>query len=557
MNPRTLLLSFGCIAAALNSTAQDKVFSGPQPGERTTPFKVVTLAGADAGKERDLVADYKGAPTVLVFVHGIERSMTPLLSVVDQYAFEKKDSLRAAFVFLNGDRVNAEQRIPAVAQSLRLKAPATLSLDGAEGPGNYGLNKQCLLTLVIAKDNKVTANFALVQPGIADAPAVLKALGAVIGDSNPPEAEALRERRMAELGAGKGRPAADPRAKQPEMRPTSPNLLTSQPVVPPRPQEASPITNATVTPKQGGVDVDSMHKRGAANSWKTLSPGEVYLKAKESVVVMTCYDSTGNPSTHGTGFYFHTNRIASNYHVVDGASRITFRVVGATNEHPVKRIVASSRSLDLAVLEVEELGRPLRVSRVESVNIGDRVYTIGNPRGLEGTFSGGMVSGLRDSGDFTVIQVTTPISHGSSGGPLLTTNAEVVGVMTRSLSGSQNLNFAVLASPVLTLRDGEKDWTPSVKRMIPPQPKRDASKGELPGAAPTDPRLLGLLRSFIQPTNDDARVDSVLKEVEEYIKGNADLTKQTVDGWVRVLHLKYGTDYARAQGQKMVDRLKK
>jgi hypothetical protein len=79
----------------------------------------------------------------------------------------------------------------------------------------------------------------------------------------------------------------------------------------------------------------------------------------------------------------------------------------------------------------------------------------------------------------------------------------------------------------------------------------------LPGAAPTDPQLLGLLRAFIQPANADTRVDDVLKEVSAYIKGKPELEKQAYDGWIRVLHLKYGTPYAQTAGKKFVDALKK
>jgi len=66
-----------------------------------------------------------------------------------------------------------------------------LSSDGIEGPGNYGLNKDCLLTILTAKDNKVTANFALIQPGIADAKEVVAALSSLIGLDAPPSVESL------------------------------------------------------------------------------------------------------------------------------------------------------------------------------------------------------------------------------------------------------------------------------------------------------------------------------------------------------------------------------
>ena len=82
------------------------------------------------------------------------------------------------------------------------------------------------------------------------------------------------------------------------------------------------------------------------------------------------------------------------------------------------------------------------------------------------------------------------------------------------------------------------------------QPKPPA--GPLPGAAPTDPGVLGLLRAFIQPSNTNADVDRVAADIDLYTRGKADLTKQAHDGWVRILHLKYGTEYAQKIGAEMV-----
>lgn len=184
------------IAVHAGVFAADPIFSGPQPGERTTPFRVLDLASANEGKERDPIAENDGAPTALVFVHAIERSLVPLLRVVDQYGAERKDSLRTEIIFLVRDRLEGEQRVTAASRSLQLKSRVGISLDGAEGPGNYGLNKDCMMTILAAKENKVTANFALVQPGIADAPKVIEALAKVCGDTAPPAVEQLTARAM-------------------------------------------------------------------------------------------------------------------------------------------------------------------------------------------------------------------------------------------------------------------------------------------------------------------------------------------------------------------------
>src|SRR5262245_40895740 len=173
------------LPALLGETrADDRIYSGPQPGEKTTPFKVLELRGENAGNQRNIIAEHIGAPTALIFVHGIERSMAPLLTVLDQYGQERKDVLKTEFVFLSADRLTSQQRLPQVGQSLRLQSPMSLSVDGAEGPGNYGLNKECLMTVIVAREDKVAANFPLVQPGMADATKIIAAIAQVIKDTN-------------------------------------------------------------------------------------------------------------------------------------------------------------------------------------------------------------------------------------------------------------------------------------------------------------------------------------------------------------------------------------
>lgn len=305
-----VLLSTLFICPAL-VRGQDRVFSGPQAGEKTTPFKVIEINASADGKERDPITENKGAPTALVFLHGIERSLVPLLSVIEQYGADHKDRLNTEIVFLTGDRLAGEQRFKAAANSLRLRSRLGISVDGAEGPGNYGLNKECLMTFIVAKENKVTANFALIQPGIADAPKVIGALAQVIGDKGPPTAEALQARRQEQMG-GRNRAA--------------------------------------------------------------MAPGSA----------------------------------------------------------PMQREKAAA--------------------------------------------------------------------------------------------------------------------APS-----------DKPKEEFPGKPPTDEKLMGLLRQFIRPANDEAAVDRVLKEVEDYVKGDAGLRRQAIDGWTRVLHFgdRYGTAYARKQGQAAMEKWKR
>ena len=118
--------------------------------------------------------------------------MLPLMRVIDSYGDKFKDKLRTEFVFLAEDQVDGRQRFARALNSIRLKTRSTMSTDGIEGPGNYGLNKECLLTILAAKDNRVHANFALVQPGISDGGKVLGAIAKLIGDPHPPTTEQLK-----------------------------------------------------------------------------------------------------------------------------------------------------------------------------------------------------------------------------------------------------------------------------------------------------------------------------------------------------------------------------
>src|SRR5216117_52211 len=128
---RTARMGVLFLALLGSARSEEKIYSGPQRGEKTTPFKSVELRGEDAGKERDVIAEHKGAPTTLIFVHGVERSMAPLMAVLDAYGQERKALLKTEFVFLSADRLSSQQRLPLVGQSLRLQSPMSLSADGA------------------------------------------------------------------------------------------------------------------------------------------------------------------------------------------------------------------------------------------------------------------------------------------------------------------------------------------------------------------------------------------------------------------------------------------
>ncbi|MGI8981292.1 MAG: hypothetical protein ACR2FY_18860 [Pirellulaceae bacterium] len=165
---------------------KEELFSGPQVGEKLSSFKVRGVLG-DEGKELDFVKQADGKPIVLVFVHEVNRPSIGMTRVLTAYTTSRmKDGLATGVVWLSADATEAENNIKRMQHALTAAAPTGISLDGKEGPGSYGLNRKATLTILVGKEGKVTANFALVQPSLqADLPKILKEVVAVAGGKVP------------------------------------------------------------------------------------------------------------------------------------------------------------------------------------------------------------------------------------------------------------------------------------------------------------------------------------------------------------------------------------
>jgi S1-C subfamily serine protease len=142
-----------------------------------------------------------------------------------------------------------------------------------------------------------------------------------------------------------------------------------------------------------------------------------------------------------------------NIHVISGASQGWAKLVGQSNRHEVLGVVAADYENDLVLLALKGANTApvLELADSSKVAIGEEIFAIGNPQGLEGTISSGIVSGIRAAGNATLIQITAPISPGSSGGPVLDTQGKVVGVAVATFRGGQNLNFAIPSEKVASL----------------------------------------------------------------------------------------------------------
>ena len=175
------------------------------------------------------------------------------------------------------------------------------------------------------------------------------------------------------------------------------------------------------------------------------TPQQIAKKALAATVLLTMKDANGKTLGLGSGFFVRTDQIATNLHVIDGAAQGTAKRVGQEMEYAIEGVTAMDEKNDLAILQVAAPDiQQLPLGDSDTVEIGDRVYVAGNPKGfLEGTFSDGIISGIRGDSTEKRIQITAPISPGSSGGPVLNRTGEVIGVSMMTIEGGQNLNFAI------------------------------------------------------------------------------------------------------------------
>lgn len=174
-----------------------------------------------------------------------------------------------------------------------------------------------------------------------------------------------------------------------------------------------------------------------------------------SVVLVETQDEHGQPISIGSGFILRDGQVVTNRHVIAGAASGFVRLVDRSTKYEVAGTFAVDGVHDLAVVAATGLKAPsLRLGDNAQVAVGDEVYAVGNPQGLEGTFSQGIISAIRRVGGDTVLQMTAPISPGSSGGPVLNSNGEVIGVAMATFTGGQNLNLAIPVSYLKTLTAG-------------------------------------------------------------------------------------------------------
>ena len=170
-----------------------------------------------------------------------------------------------------------------------------------------------------------------------------------------------------------------------------------------------------------------------------ISPEEVFETVSQSVVTIVAVDAHGRAIGLGSGVVVRPRLVTTNCHVLRNADAVMYqeRRYGA-------KVVDSMVDRDLCLLSVDGLQAPVvQTGSTNDIRVGQKVFALGAPHGLELTFSEGMISSLRKTTDSPIIQTTAPISPGSSGGALLSKDGTLIGITTMQMIQGQNLNFAI------------------------------------------------------------------------------------------------------------------
>ncbi|MGI5892056.1 MAG: S1C family serine protease [Bacillota bacterium] len=177
----------------------------------------------------------------------------------------------------------------------------------------------------------------------------------------------------------------------------------------------------------------------------SLSAEQIYKKCSPAVFYIKVYDDNKKHISSGSGFFINSGGMAvTNYHVIeDGYSADVKLADGKT--YAVSKVIGYDKKLDIAVLKIDGSNFPyLFQANSDLLSSGQQIFTISSPLTLENSISEGIISSpQRKVDNIDYIQITAPISQGSSGGALLNNQGLVIGITTGAFEGGQNLNVAI------------------------------------------------------------------------------------------------------------------
>src|SRR5256885_4635020 len=217
---------------------------------------------------------------------------------------------------------------------------------------------------------------------------------------------------------------------------------------PPPAQPAVVVQVARPAPVAAAVEAKAEVSAAAPREPGVLSAAEVFNRNAGSVVTIAGVKRDGRPFL-GSGVVIASESVISDCHVALNTNEIRVKSRDRWFDVAIRYV---DQGHDLCQLSVSGLESPAAQMRTDAdLNVGDKVYALGTPQGLELSLSEGLISSLRDFDGARIIQTTAAISPGSSGGGLFDQNGRLVGITTFQSATGQNLNFAVPVSWIAAL----------------------------------------------------------------------------------------------------------
>ena len=267
----------------------------------------------------------------------------------------------------------------------------------------------------------------------------------------------------------------------------------------------------------------------------------IVKQVQPSVVTITTYDESGSAAARGSGFFVtETGDVITNRHVLEGFSRAEIKTADGAS-YSITGVVADDPAADLVQVSVnipKNIPKPLSVAKLPA-EVGDRVLVIGSPLGLEQTASDGIVSAVRTgTAEFggTIIQITAPISPGSSGSPVIDMKGQVIGVATFQITKGQNLNFAIPVEKLSAMKVsrtlaewGSETLQARAKRGIAPAPSIDANIVEATARFYRG-RTVRILVGFSAGSGFDTYSRLMARNLGKHIPGNPSIIVENMPG---------------------------
>ena len=199
---------------------------------------------------------------------------------------------------------------------------------------------------------------------------------------------------------------------------------------------------------------------------QSLTPNKIYKKVNDAVVRLYSYAEGMETYGQASGVILRSKGwIITNYHILRDDAYVNVTAEHNGKKYLIDSIVSMDPESDVLILQMKDAGEikkdnsipEIKVGNSNDLEVGQRIFAIGSPRNFENTMTDGMVSGFRAADDSSknLIQISAPISPGSSGGAIVNEKAELVGISSAMITTGQNLNFAVPINDVMAAAPGK------------------------------------------------------------------------------------------------------